>query len=169
MANTLFPNGLTAIQNFDGGEATPTRQFAVTAGQTIYPGDLVVLTSAGTISVASAAGDSCGVSADYIDDSGSVGGKTCLVIANPTTVFSIQATGTHTVADIGSIMNIVASAGDAVYKQSRQRLNSATVANGVQLKVVGIDGSIDNAYGLYVRLLVLIASHQFGAKLATAI
>lgn len=89
MANINAPFGFDPI---DPIREWSTDTFIVTAGQTIYKGDPVKRTNAGTVSVGAAAdGDAyLGIAAEKVDDSASAGGKKIIVITDLNMRYKVQ-------------------------------------------------------------------------------
>jgi len=169
MANTDFPRGFEPLYHLTGGEIRTT-DYTVTTGKTIYKGDLLVATAAGTVEPAAAgAGLSVvGVAAAYVDDSGGAGGKTVPVYDDPYIVFSVQAdSGTSVAAsDVFATADHVAGAGNPTTKISGHELDSSDIGTGAQLKILGKVDRPDNAWGEHVDLAVLINEHLYKAAVA---
>lgn len=171
MANKDRPRGFWPIRHLSGGEIR-VGEYTVTTGQTIYKGDLVMITAAGTVQSATAGAGTVviGVAAEYVDDSGGAGGKKILVYDDPNIVFGVQCdTGTApSAADIGATADHVATVGDSTTKQSRHELDASTIggAGNDQLKIIGIVEQIDNSWGEHVDVEVLINEHHYKAAVA---
>lgn len=137
------------------------RLSSYTAGGIIYPGDAVKMNASGKIVVA-AAGDALrGVAANYA----SADGAAVSVWDDPDQKFQVQASTSVAAADVGLNYDILATAGNATYKQSRQEMDSTvSVTSGItgsaQLRLVGIAPEVNNAPGADVDCIVLINEHE---------
>jgi len=164
MANEDTPYGFMPIEHLMGCEFK-TREYTVTTGQTIYRGDPVKLTSAGTVSVA-AANDGVnmiGVAAQAVDDSASAGGKKIQVWDDPFLIFKVQATTGQTpaAADVfGTADMITYAAGNTTTKQSIMELAAIGTSTG-DFFVMGKVESPDNAWGEHVKLKVRFNLHAY--------
>lgn len=153
MANADKPNGFTPY-----GEEL--RQRPYTAGGTIYPGDAVKLTSNGNVTAAAAGDELLGVAVGY-----ATSGNEVSVWDHPDQLFVAQASGNQidALTDIGNVCDILATAGDATYRQSRMEVDSSTLATSTaQLQILGIERRVNNAYGANTVAIVRINEHAFG-------
>lgn len=169
MANEDSPRGFWPTRHLAGGEIR-TEEMVLTTGKTAYKGDLLKCVAAGTVEP-SGANDGVivvGVAAEYVDDSGSAGGKKILVYADPNIAFGVQAdTGTSpTSADVFATANHEAGAGNATTKMSGHELDASDIGTGGQLEILGIIDRPDNAWGEHVDLEVRIAEHKRNAAVA---
>lgn len=119
------------------------------AGGIIYPGDSVKLDNTGRAIVAAAGDALLGVSNSYC----SAAGKDCNVFDDPNQLFVINLDLGHAGAfgqsEVGYNYNILATAGDSVYKVSRQSLDPASEGTEAtkQYKAVDWDSRPDDALG----------------------
>lgn len=161
MANADTPYGLRPLRHLTGGEIR-MEEYTVTTGQIIYKGDVIKLVAAGTVEECDAADGvlAMGVAAQYVNDSGSAGGKKILVWNDPHIVYSIQTTDsiTTTAADIGATGDHLATTGDTTTLQSNHELN--TLGTNLQFRVIGLVQQTNNAYGEFSKLEVVFNEHQ---------
>jgi hypothetical protein len=125
---------------------------------TIYPGDFVKKNAAGTVEQAAAGDRLLGVAMNYAAAAAEV-----LVADHPDQKFTIQGDDATIDAqtDIGLCADIVVASGNATYKRSGMELDASSVATGTaQLKILGIDRSVDNALGANCKVVVRINEHQ---------
>uniref|UniRef100_A0A6H1ZAT3 Uncharacterized protein n=1 Tax=viral metagenome TaxID=1070528 RepID=A0A6H1ZAT3_9ZZZZ len=164
MANTDRANGFAVVQDYWGDISSIAHEWPLTAGETIAKGDVVYLTSAGRVSIATAttANRILGVAATSC--ASATVGDPILVYDNPKQVFSGQSVSgaladPYTTGSEASCFDLVATTG-GMY------VNSAASTYDV-FKVVGFgvepDGSA-SAVGAYQKQLVMFnpAVHIFG-------
>ena len=160
MANTDRPSGLSPLRHMTGGEIR-VAEYTVTTGQIIYKGDIVKMVAAGTVEECDAADGvlALGVAAQYVNDSGSAGGKKIAIYDDPNIVFAIQTTDsiTTTAADVGQTGDHLATTGDTVTLQSKHELN--TLGTNLQLRIVGLVPKGDNAWGEFSKVEVVFNEH----------
>lgn len=128
------------------------------AGSTVYPGDFVKLANDGQVDAAAAAGDIFGVALSY-----ATSGNDILVSCDPSQLYVVQADSTEIDAqtDVGNVADILATAGDTLYKTSRHELDSSTIdTSSAQLLILGIQARPDNVLGANVDVVVKINEHQ---------
>lgn len=162
MANKDRPRGFWPIRHLSGGEIR-VNKYTVSAGQTVYRGDLVKIVAAGTVETAAAGTGSTviGVAAHY-----ATAGQDILVYDDPNIVFGVQGDGTNSAADIGATADHVATAGDATTQQSKHELDSSNVGTGAQLKIIGLVQDVNNSWGANNDLEVIINEHHYKAAVA---
>ena len=188
MANVNKPYGLRPQGNLSATGAQKQYGYQIADNQSgaIYQGDLVTL-SAGYIvkfdatlhTVAVGVFNGC----NYIDPTsgkptwknyypGSVnitsGQITADVLDDPNQLFSIQASGTITQAQFGLNAAILYGAGSTTSGVSGTQLNSTGIANtnadGLVLKLVGINTIPTNTLGTNVQVIVKINKHLYGSS-----
>lgn len=129
------------------------------AESTIYRGDFVKKNANGTVERATATGAMLGCA--LIN---AVAGQEVLVSDHPDQSYSIQASGAEIDAqtDIGLNYNILPGTPNTTYLRSGMQLDSSTgaVTATLQLRLVGLDKSVGNAFGANVKCLVKINAHQ---------
>lgn len=158
MANADRPCGFRPLGN--------VRNVATfVAGATIYPGDAVILSSDGMIDPATAGSVILGVALNYAASADTVN-----VCIDPDQLYLVQADETEIDAqtDVGNVADIVATAGDSTYRQSRMELDSSSIAAGgsKQLLLLGVQSRVDNALGAQVDCIVKINEHQLTTSFA---
>lgn len=169
MANVDNPRGFWPVGHLCGAPIT-TREFIVTTGQTIYQGDLLKCVDAGTVEE-SDANDGVivvGVAAEYVDDSGSAGGKKIRVYCDPYILFGVQCdSGTAPAATaVFSTANHVAGSGSSTTKLSGHELDASDIETGGQIEVLGLVDEPNNTWGEHCDVVVRIAEHKFNAAVA---
>ena len=156
MANVNSPTGFHPIGHLSGGEIPEPKEFIVTADAVIYKGDPVIVTSAGTITVA-AAGDTTihlGIAAEFIPTT-ATHGSTCKVYVDPSIIYEVQANAALTQASVfGSGDIITYAAGDATTKQSKMALDTLGTSSKPWL-VIGLVERPSNAWGAYQKVKVI--------------
>lgn len=169
MANVNSPRGFWPLFHLNGGEIR-TNKYKVKSGSKIYRGDLVAMDATGTVvqAAAGAGATVVGVAAEFVDDSAGSGTKTILVYDDPNIVFGVQAT-TAAAADIGANADHSVGTGSDSTGISGNQLDGATIGGttpGDQLKIIGKIESVDNDWGSYVKVMVLINEHLYKAAVA---
>lgn len=131
------------------------------AGAATYPGDFVTLEADGKVDPAAASEALLGVAISYA----AADGDEVLVADHPDQKFVVQADGADidSDTDIGLNYNILATAANTTYNQSRMELDSSTgLASDADLplQLVGVVDAADNALGANVKCIVRINNHQ---------
>jgi hypothetical protein len=87
------------------------------------------------------------------------------VLDDPAQLFLIQADEDVVQADIGKNADIVGTGGSTIYGVSSMELDSSTVANtaALNVKIVGLFNSPDNAFGTNAVVVVKINEHMYGS------
>lgn len=87
------------------------------------------------------------------------------VLDDPAQLFLVQADEDVVQADIGKNADIVGTGGSTVYGVSTMELDSSTVANtaALNVKIVGLFNSPDNAFGTNAVVVVKINEHLYGS------
>lgn len=162
MANSDKPMGFEPVGHRSGGEIR-TRNYVVTAGQTIFKGDPVVITDAGTINVgaASATTTHLGIAAKYISSASA--GDEIAVWDDPDIVYKVQTTNSITTAQT-NVFNtsdiITYAAGNTTTGQSIMELDTPGTSSLPWL-IIGLYGAPDNAWGEFSKVLVTYNQHLF--------
>jgi hypothetical protein len=128
------------------------------ADGTIYPGDCVKLEADGKVVVAAAGDRLLGVAAAY-----AVAGDKVAVLDHPDQKFVAQCDDGTSVAqaDVGLNAEILATAGNATYKQSRQEIDiSSKVSTAAQIRILGIAPQEGNAAGEFAKVVCVINEHE---------
>jgi len=168
MANIDNPRGLWAIKAYSGelpaaidvsvDSSNATAIFvgdpvAVEADGNVKPSGATATTGAQTIGVVEGVFNSNGSVLKYLPASTA---GTLIVRPADNVIFGIQANGSTTSADIGSIHPLVATAGSTTSGMSRYEVNSSSTSSGV-VKIVGKTGEVNNDWGTNVNLQVIFA------------
>lgn len=153
MANTDRPKGLRPYER-------AIRETPYTAGGAIYPGDAVHMEADGKVDAATASEALVGVAATYA----AADGDEVIVWDDPQQKFVVQADDGTTLAqtNIGLNYNIVATAGNATYKQSRMELDSDSGAttSTLPLRLIGVSREEGSEIGEFAKCVVVINNHQ---------
>ncbi len=189
------PNGLVPANSMGAfSDSGKTNEYPITAtyASSMFTGDLVTLSTAGTVIRATATQSALGVfqGCKYIPSSNNNGtvafaywpgnpgvqtGTTpvAIVLDDPNAVFSIQETGSTastagtalTQAAVGNNANILYTAGSTITGISAVSLDNSTTATTLtqNLKIIGLDPTIGNAVGNYANWLVQINNHIYKA------
>lgn len=188
MSNVNRPAGLIPVRHMAGG-VVRLGEYTIAANlnQDLFLGDPVVLTGTGrNITIAIAATDNPVLGAfagvQYVNENGEqkFDGKwpaqsssqytniKALVYDDPFTIFSIQMDGTAGLAeaDVGATTNLVAGTGNAFTRRSAWQADQSEIDTDVadQLRILGLDPTLGNAYGQYAKTLVQINRHQYGGQ-----
>lgn len=160
MANADRPNGAMP-------KGVVYRINKYTANEAIYPGDFVNLDADGKVQPADASEALLGVAISYC----SADGEVCMVADDPQQLYVIQSDSADidAIADFNLNYNIVATAGNSTFKQSRMELDGdsgATTAT-LPLKLLEIDRRPDNALGSSVDCIVKINNHEMAGGTGT--
>ena len=92
------------------------------------------------------------------------------VDTDPMTIYSMQGDSTvFTVADVGLNATITATAGDTTTGRSKFVLTNPQASATEGLLILNIDPAPDNEVGAYMRFLVKLNLHQFGASVRVGI
>lgn len=168
MANIDAPRGFWPLRNIGGGQDFRSKKYPVAASQTIYPGDLVDITSASSVTVAATdAGVSViGVAATYVASAASSTSQTIMVFDDPSIVFGVQTvTGTsYTAAMVGATCDHTAGAGVSTTKISGHELNIAalnTSGAAMQFIILGLIDAPGNAVGAHADVEVIFNQHFY--------
>lgn len=133
------------------------------SGSTCYPGDFVALASDGQVDPAAAGAVILGLCLSYA----SASGEDVLVSVDPDQLYVGQADESDLSAQtvVGTLCDIVATAGNSTYKMSRQEIDSSTISDGGgndtgQLMIVGLEARTGNAWGAQADVIVRINENQ---------
>jgi hypothetical protein len=185
MANVDKPFGLRPIGNLSATGAQKQYAYEIADNQAgaIFQGDLVTVFDGFLVKFAPAThAAAVGVfnGCNYIDPTtgkptwknyypGSVnitsGKISAEVLDDPNQLFIIQADEDIVAADIGKNADIVGTGGSTVTGVSTMELDSSTVAKtaALNLKIVGLYDTPENAYGDFAVVVVKINEHLYGS------
>lgn len=157
MANTNDPRGFLLYKM--AGKDVRMAEYAKTASEVLYPGDLVKRVAAGTVEVCGAGVTSgiVGVCAAYA----AAADATALIIDDPDAVYQGQCDGTtaYAVADNGQNVDVAAGTPDTSLRQSGMLIDMATKNTTATLpfKILGLANGINgDANGAGVNALLLL-------------
>ena len=185
MANVDKAFGLRPIGNLSGTGAQKQYGYEIADNQAgaIYQGDLVTVFDGYIVKFAPATHTAAvGVfnGCNYTDPTtgkptwsnyypGSVNITSGVIAADvlddPSQLFMVQASASMTQASIGKNADVVGTTGSAVNGISAMELDSSTIANtaALNLKIVGLSASPDNAFGTNAVVVVKINEHMYGS------
>jgi hypothetical protein len=185
MANVDKAFGLRPIGNLSGTGAQKQYGYEIADNQAgaIYQGDLVTVFDGYIVKFAPATHTAAvGVfnGCNYTDPTtgkptwsnyypGSVNITSGVIAADvlddPSQLFMVQASAGMTQANIGKNADVVGTTGSTVNGISAMELDSATIANtaALNLKIVGLSASPDNAFGTNAVVVVKINEHMYGS------
>ncbi len=142
MANPNGPFGFQPV-TVDGKECR-VKKYAKASG-IVYPGDVLVLGSAGTVAVAATGQAMIGVAAEYrASDATEI-----MVYDDPHTEFVAQMSGSFAAADVGQNCDTLATTGNTTLKSSKQQLESVSMGTTatLQWKILGLFAKGENVVG----------------------
>lgn len=150
MANTSRPNGFRPYEKV-------LRASVYEAGGTVYPGDCVKMNSSGQVVVAAAGDRLLGVAAAY-----QTTGNKVNVWDDPDQKFVAQVATGLTVAqtNIGNNADIVATAGNSTFRQSRQEISATMAATAAQVKILAMLPAEKNEAGDLCKVVCMINEHE---------
>jgi hypothetical protein len=152
MANSDKPRGFRPAER-------ALRETRYSAGGTVYPGDIVKMSSSGVIVAGTAGAAAIGVAVNY-----ATSGQDVMVWDDPQQKFVAQADDGTTLAQtaVGLNYNIVATGGSTTFKQSRMELDSSSGAtdSNLPLRLLAFGAGVDNAAGEFAECVVIINNHQ---------
>lgn len=180
MANRDTPFGAVPL-NHAGGGLVRNSEYPMASGYatSIYMGDFVKLVAAGVVERAAAGDELLGVfkGVRYKDSEGNYviakhwpASTTAteiyaLVYDDPNTVFLMQHDsdgGNPAAADVGLMYDILATAGDSTFKESREEIDTSTGGTATaQLRQIGFYKTPDNEVGQHAKALVVINEHIY--------
>ena len=185
MANVDKAFGLRPIGNLSGTGAQKQYGYEIADNQAgaIYQGDLVTVFDGYIVKFAPATHTAAvGVfnGCNYTDPTtgkptwsnyypGSVNITSGVIAADvlddPSQLFMVQASAGMVQANIGKNADVVGTGGSTVNGISSMELDSTTIANtaALNLKIVGLSASPDNAFGTNAVVVVKINEHMYGS------
>jgi len=157
MANPDRPSGLRPE-----GRVREVQEYV--AGTRVFPGDAVHMEDDGKVDPAAAAEAVMGVALSYAD----ADGDAVTVCTDPDQRYLIQADGADIDAqtDIGLNYELLATAGNTTFNESRMELDSSTgnVTITLQLRLLALGRRIDNEFGAQTECVVKINRHQVASN-----
>ncbi|TXH10641.1 MAG: hypothetical protein E6R04_04730 [Spirochaetes bacterium] len=164
MANTNDPRGFLPYKA--GGKEVVAHYYAKTAGEVLYPGDLVKRVAAGTVQVAGAgiAAGIVGVCAAY---SAAADTADVPVYDDPAGLFLGQCDGTtaYAVADNGQNVDVAAGTPDTSLRQSGMLIdmNTKNTTATLPFKIMGLAPGVnggENAAGVNALLILKLNASE---------
>jgi hypothetical protein len=128
------------------------------SGSACYPGDFVSLASDGQVDPSAATADILGLCLDYASGAG----VAVRVSVDPSQIYIGQCDSAdiNVQTDIGQTCDILGTAGDSTYKQSRQEIAGSSIGNSQQLLLLGLAPEAGNAFGANAAVRVKINQNQ---------
>ncbi len=164
MANLDRPRGFKIVGSLGGGEVGRSKQYKLAAANSIIGiGDLLVADADGCVNRAAASATAIvGVA---LESKAANDGTYIMVNDDPNVILEAQTdngVGTLT-AQTGINLNANFVVADAVMGLSRMEIDesSGDPTATLPLKVIGLSPAIDNAFGEFNRLLVIINNHTY--------
>lgn len=158
MANVADPFGFQPVKA--GGKERTVGYYAKTAGEVLYPGDLVKRVAAGTVQVCGA-GITAGIVGVCAAYSATTDTADVPVYDDPTGTFIGQCDGTtaYAAADNGQNVDVAAGTPNTSLKRSGMVIDMATKGTTATLpfKILGLAPQVngeDNVVGVSARLLL---------------
>ena len=162
MANKNAPFGARVVGKLGSGVANGgTTEYAIASGASgnIFSGDLVKMTSAGTILVSGAGDESIGIfrGCSFTNSSGDTifsshfpdGTVSADIVAfvedDPNAVFEIQSAGSPAQTDVGLNADISYTAGSTKTGMSAMELSGTTAATTATFRIMGFSSDPDNS------------------------
>lgn len=162
MANKDFARGLWPAGHMTGG-VIRSHPYILTTGQIIRRGEVVKAVADGTVEDATSNDGPIvvGVSADYVDDSGSAGGKIVNVFDDPDIIFGVQSkTGvTPAATDVFAQSNISTCSKTGITSADQVSDSELDLDAGGQVSIIGKINEPGNDWGVNVDLLVVFNEH----------
>jgi len=154
MANQDCPRGFRAVGHMTGGQIR-TRKYVVTTSSTIYKGDPVIVTSAGTVTPAASTDTTAilGVAAEYKTTA-----KDILIYDDPNIIYEVQTTDSATTAAASVFTTadmITYAAGNSTTGLSIMELADSGTSTG-QFLIIGLSERPDNAWGEFSKVLCIL-------------
>lgn len=188
MANVNAPNGFKVANHKGGGTANRLGRYHIAGAyaSNIVTGDAVepTTTSKNIIRPTAATDRLIGIfdGCFYLDPNQSapqynrlwpaaqavVAGSLpdCQVYDDPKDLFEVQVSGAFTLANIGSLADLVIGTANTSIKVSGDAIDSTTLdASGVVFRVDDIVNRPDNAVGSFARVLVAISKHYLAGAM----
>ena len=182
MANLNAPQGFIPLRHLTGGVIRAQEYpIANSYGTTIASGDLVTLTTDGTVIRGTAGGNALGVfyGVEYIDNSTgdvkfvkvwnastAVKANTkvkALVYDDPNITYKVQCNGTFATANVGELANVTIGTANTTFGHSTDELDIATLATTSKvLRILRLVDEPNNAAGADALVEVVINKSLYG-------
>ena len=182
MANVNAPNGFTPLRHLTGGVIRP-QEYPIANGYaaTLASGDLVTMTTDGTVIRGTAGGNALGVfyGVEYIENStgdvkfSKVWNANTEVKANttvkayvyddPNITYKVQCNGTFAAANVGELANVTIGTYNSTFGYSTDELDIATLGTGsLVLRILRLVDEPNNAAGADAKVEVVINKSLYG-------
>jgi hypothetical protein len=162
MANKNAPFGARVVGKLGSAPQTGgTTEYSIASGASgnIFSGDLVKMTSAGTILVSGAGDESIGIfrGCSFTNSSGETifsshfptgtvsSDIVAFVVDDPNAVFEIQSAGSPAQTDVGLNADIAYTAGSTKTGMSAVELSGTTAATTATFRIMGFSSDPDNS------------------------
>jgi hypothetical protein len=182
MANVNAPQGFIPLRHLTGGVIRP-QEYPIANGYaaTLASGDLVTMTTDGTVIRGTAGGNALGVfyGVEYIENStgdvkfSKVWNANTEVKANttvkayvyddPNITYKVQCNGTFAAANVGELANVTIGTYNSTFGYSTDELDIATLGTGsLVLRILRLVDEPNNAAGADAKVEVVINKSLYG-------
>jgi len=182
MANINAPQGFIPLRHLTGGVIRP-QEYAIanSYAANLASGDLVTLTTDGTVIRGTAGGNAVGVfyGVEYIENSTgdvkfskvwntgtAVKANTAIkayVYDDPNITYKVQCNGTFATANVGELANVTIGTFNSTYGYSSDELDISTLATTSKvLRILRLVDEPNNAAGADAKVEVVINKHLYG-------
>ena len=186
MANANTPIGFVPLRHLTGGVIRPQEYpIANSYGTAIASGDLVTMTTDGTVIRGTAGGTALGVfyGVEYIENSTgdvkfskvwnastTVKANTAvkaLVYDDPNITYQVQCNGTFANANVGELANVTIGTANTTFGYSTDELDISTLATTAKvLRILRLVDKPNNDVGADADVEVVINLHLYGTRQA---
>lgn len=164
MANDDYARGLVPVGHLNNAPIA-TRPYVLTTGEIVRRGEVLKAVAGGTVEDSTKADGAIvvGVSADFVDDSGSAGGKVVNVYDDPNIIFEVQAKTGVTPAQLSvfATSDLETCSKTGVTDASQTSDTELSLDDAGQVKILGKVETPNNAWGEHVKLLVVFNEHLY--------
>ena len=182
MANVNAPQGFIPLRHLTGGVIRP-QEYPIANGYaaTLASGDLVTMTTDGTVIRGTAGGNALGVfyGVEYIENSSGdvkfskvwnanteVKANTTVkayVYDDPNITYKVQCNGTFAAANVGELANVTIGTYNSTFGYSTDELDIATLGTGsLVLRILRLVDEPNNAAGADAKVEVVINKSLYG-------
>lgn len=145
-------------------KGTPIRVNPYIAGSTIYPGDMVLAPAAdGQVDPSAGAASEmllgCALNKALV-------GETVMIADHPSQQFIVQLASGETEATtlVGDYCEVKATAGNSTYNVSRHEADTAAETDTKPLRIVALDGLVNNSWADNADIVVSINTHALTSR-----
>jgi hypothetical protein len=164
MANVDSPRGLLPVK--PEGKSVRTKKYIFAANEAAFKGDLLILTAGGEADLYDNGDGKClGVAAESV----AAAATEILVYDDPDQLYQAQCDGTFALADIGSNVDVTATAG--ADGQSKHEIESASFAttSTLPIKILDLSPATGNAVGTNAVVICKLNNSVLGGDGSTGI